>query len=265
MKVIAATDIETVPDVELARQINPELEDKSNEEVVEWVGTEKGRDGFPKPMFHKIISQSVSCWSKAHGFEVLLLGEMTDEGRDEESIICEFGEFLKANDGANQTQLVTFNGQLFDMPVLVQRAMKYRANLSYFWDQGKINNSVKWDNYVSRYHSAHTDLADVLTMFTMNKPKLNDLCVLSGLPGKIGVGGASVLETFNQGSFEEIDQYCEIDTVLTFLCFIIYRVTTGFDLNYANRIVDDVRSYLSDNKEDNPLYEQVLDGWNWKL
>lgn len=265
MKVIASTDIETVPDVELARQVNSDLENNTFDEVVEWIGENKGRHGFPKPMFHKVVSQAVSVWTQSEGFDVLLLGDTTDEGRDEQSIISDFGEFLKHSDGANSCQLVTFNGALFDVPVLVQRAMKYRVDLSYLWDQGSINNNVKWNNYISRYHSAHTDLADILTLYSMNKPSLNDLCVLCGLPGKIGVGGSSVLDTFNNGGFDEIDMYCELDTILTFLCYIIYKVTTGLDRDYANRIVDDVRSFLSDNKDTNTLYEQLLNGWNWRL
>ena len=35
-----------------------------------------------------------------------------------------------------------------------------------YWDQGEDDRDFKWNNYISRYHSRHLDLMDLLAMYT---------------------------------------------------------------------------------------------------
>lgn len=261
-KTVAALDTETVPDVELARLVNDELRDKTDEEVIEWIGEFKGRDGFPKPMYHRIVSFSISFWELNHGFKTIRLGKMTDKGRDEKSILDQFGTFLNSKGGSPYCRIVSFNGTSFDIPVIAQRAMRHGTNLALLWDQGQHNRDAKWNNYVNRYQDAHTDLMDTLAFFNGgNRFSLNDLCVHCGLPGKIGVGGASVLETFNAGKYDEIDDYCDIDTILTFLCYVQFARTQGMPEKYCEEMEDNVRDFLRNN-DNNPLFAELLSEWN---
>ena len=266
MKRLAATDIETVPDYRLARAINDELDGSTDEEVSLWIREERGRNDFPKPLFHRIVSQSVSFWSANREFSIIRLGEMGADGRDEGTIISDFGDFIHDAGGAKECRLITWNGSSFDLPVIAQRALGYGANLSRYWDQGNIEKDTKWNNYINRYQDAHTDLKDCLAHYNHgNSARLNDMAIFCGLPGKLGVGAGSVEESFAAGEHDAIDHYCDIDTLLTFLIYIRYLQTLNVDVMWIRKVVQDVETYLSNHKSDNPLFEQFLDEWDTEL
>lgn len=261
---IAAIDTETVPDIDLARKVHTVLENKTDEEVVEWIYEVKGRDGFQKTLYHKIVSFSISLWSKDEGFDILRLGTMTEKGRDEASILSDFGEFLADQGGASSCKLVSFNGSSFDLPVIAQRAIRYGSDISLLWDQGHINKNHKWNNYVSRYHDAHTDIVDMLAFYNNgNKFSLHDLSLHCGLPGKIGVGGCSVLKNYMEGNYSDIDDYCDIDTLLTFLCYVNLARNLGLHGKYTpQQMKEDVITFLNSRGPDhNSLFEEFYNQW----
>lgn len=264
---IAATDIETFPDIELARALDDDLNNKTDQEVISWIGENKGREGFPKQLFHRVISQSWGVWSDT-GFKIVRLGTMTDTGRDEQSIITDFATALAMRGGATRCKMYTFNGKGFDLPVICQRAMRYGIDLSYYWDQGSKQKDTKWNNYVNRYQEAHTDLCDVLAHYGSGKPGLNDLAVFCGLPGKIGVGGSSVAEEFLAGNYEDIDNYCDVDVLITFLLGMKFSVTQGIARSDFQQSIRDVRAFLRKAQKVegcNPLFEQFDDETDWEL
>ena len=101
-------------------------------------------------------------------------------------------------------QLVSWNGGGFDLPVLNYRALIHGVAAPMFWETGDENRDFRYNNYVSRYHARHTDLMDVLAMYQpRNNAPLDEVAQLAGLPGKIGVGGAMVWETWLAGEAAE--------------------------------------------------------------
>ena len=52
---------------------------------------------------------------------------------------------------------------------------------------------------------------------------LDEVAQLAGFPGKIGVGGAQVWNAYQAGKIGEIRNYCEADTVNTYLLYLRFQ------------------------------------------
>jgi hypothetical protein len=93
---------------------------------------------------------------------------------------------------------------------------------------GNEDRDFKWNNYISRYHTRHLDLMDLLALYTgrANAP-LDDLAKLCGFPGKLGVDGSQVWTLFQEGRLKEIRDYCETDVVNTYLVYCRYLMMRG--------------------------------------
>jgi predicted PolB exonuclease-like 3'-5' exonuclease len=86
----------------------------------------------------------------------------------------------------------------------------------------------KWNNYISRYHSRHLDLMDLLAMYQpRGSAPLDQLARLMGLPGKLGMDGSAVWGAWLDGRIAEIRDYCETDVVNTFLVFLRFQLMRG--------------------------------------
>jgi predicted PolB exonuclease-like 3'-5' exonuclease len=63
-------------------------------------------------------------------------------------------------------QIVSWNGGGFDLPVLHYRGLIHGVTAPRYWDMGegdyRDSKDFKWNNYISRYHSRHLDLMDLL-------------------------------------------------------------------------------------------------------
>jgi predicted PolB exonuclease-like 3'-5' exonuclease len=81
-------------------------------------------------------------------------------------------------------QLVTFNGNSFDLPVLRYRAMIHGVSAS----------GLATHLYFNRYTEDAVDLCDILSSFAPHsKASLNELSKIMGLPGKPeGIDGNEV-------------------------------------------------------------------------
>ena len=126
-----------------------------------------------------------------------------------------------------------------------------------YWDQGEDDKDFKWNNYISRYHSRHLDLMDLLAMYTgrANAP-LDELAKLIGFPGKLGMDGSKVWEAYQQGKLAEIRNYCETDVVNTYLVFARFQLMRGqFTKARYDRKCELVRSTL--NKSDETHWKRI--------
>jgi predicted PolB exonuclease-like 3'-5' exonuclease len=131
-----------------------------------------------------------------------------------------------------------------------------------FWETGEENRDFRYNNYVSRYHSRHLDLMDVLAMYQpRNNAPLDEVAQLAGLPGKIGVGGAKVWETWLAGETAKVRDYCEADTLNTYLLFVRYQLMRGVFTSEQYRAENSlVRSFLEKQKQ--PHWREFLQLWN---
>ena len=254
MTPVLAFDIETVPDVAGIRRLHDLPADLPDREVAEVAfqrrRTQTGSDFLP-PQLQRVVV--ISCVMRGDdGVKVFSL-----DGSEPEMIQRFF-------DGIEKyiPQIVSWNGGGFDLPVLNYRALIHGVSAPMFWETGDENRDFRYNNYVSRYHARHTDLMDVLAMYQpRNNAPLDEVAQLSGLPGKIGIGGAKVWETYLAGEIGKIRDYCEADTANTYLLFLRYQLLRGvFTKDHFKKETQLLRTYLKDLVK--PHWREFLKLWN---
>ena len=215
-------DIETVPDVEFGRRFY-DLDNLSDEEV----GTAMtflrqqatGTDFLPLHQ-QRVVAISVS-FRTADTFKVWSLG---DEDSDEAEIVQRFFDGIERY----SPDLVSWNGGGFDLPVLHYRALKNGIHAPRYWETGDGDREFKWNNYLSRFHWRHTDLMDVLAGFQpRGRASLDQMAVMLGFPGKLGMSGAHVWDAYRSGGIADIRDYCETDVLNTWLVYLRFEFMRG--------------------------------------
>ena len=256
MTPILVFDIETIPDVDGLRRLHGHPVTMTDADVAELAFAarrEKTGSDFLPHHLHKVAA--ISCvFRDDEGFRVRSLGGLDD---GEAKLV---GDFFRVIDRYTP-QMVSWNGGGFDLPVLHYRAMLNGVTASRYWESGNEDRDFKWNNYLSRYHTRHLDLMDMLAMFTgrANAP-LDDLAKLCGFPGKLGVDGSQVWNLCRDGRLKEIRDYCETDVVNTYLVYCRFQLMRG-ELSRDGYLAEMelVRSSLS--KLDSPHWREYLDAW----
>jgi predicted PolB exonuclease-like 3'-5' exonuclease len=126
---------------------------------------------------------------------------------------------------ANRT-LVTFNGRVFDLPVLELRSMKYGLSLPRYFAAGEDHPTYRGNRYSDAYH---LDLCDFLGNFGVvhRRGSLDMLAKLVGLPGKYTIAGEDVEYLYREGRQKEINQYCTTDVLQTYFLFLRVELLRG--------------------------------------
>jgi predicted PolB exonuclease-like 3'-5' exonuclease len=157
--------------------------------------------------------------------------------------------------------LVSWNGGQFDLPVLHYRALLYGIAAPRYWDTGDVDREFRWNNYLSRFHERHTDLMDVLAGYQVRATaSLDDIALLLGLPGKMGVSGADVWSKYCAGKIDEIRNYCETDALNTYLIYLRWELLRGnLDAAGFEREQELVRQTLAAEKKAH--FEAFLAAW----
>lgn len=249
-------DIETIPDVDGLRALNNHPKEMSDAEVAAAAFAarrEKTGSDFLQHHLHRVAA--ISCaFRDDEGFRVRSLGT-TEDG--EQKLVHDFFRIIDKY----TPQLVSWNGGGFDLPVLHYRAMINGVTASRYWEMGEDDRDFKWNNYLSRYHTRHLDLMDLLALYTgrANAP-LDELAKLCGFPGKLGVDGSQVWTLYQEGRIGEIRDYCETDVVNTYLVYCRYLLMRGAltQAAYAAEI-ELVRNALS--ALDGRHWTEFLDAW----
>ncbi|QAU34870.1 3'-5' exonuclease [Janthinobacterium sp. 17J80-10] len=253
---ILVFDIETIPDVDGLRRLHGHPASMADAEVAELAFAarrEKTNSDFLPHHLHRVAA--ISCvFRDDEGFRVRSLGGLDD---GEAKLV---GDFFRVIDRYTP-QMVSWNGGGFDLPVLHYRALLNGVTASRYWETGNEDRDFKWNNYLSRYHTRHLDLMDMLAMFTgrANAP-LDDLAKLCGFPGKLGVDGSQVWNLCREGRLKEIRDYCETDVVNTYLVYCRFQLMRG-ELSHDGYLaeIELVRSSLA--KLDSPHWREYLDAW----
>jgi 3'-5' exonuclease len=254
MTPVLAFDIETVPDVAGIRRLHALPDDLADAEVAEVAfqkrRTQTGSD-FLGPHLHRVLV--ISCvLREGDTLKVFSLGEAT-----EKELIQRF------YDGIERLlpQLVSWNGGGFDLPVLNYRALVNGVAAPKFWDQGEDDKDFRYNSYLGRYHARHCDLMDVLAMYQpRSSAPLDEVARLAGFPGKLGVGGAQVWNAFQAGRIGEIRNYCEADTVNTYLLYLRFQQLRGaFTAEQYAKECGMVRAAIE--KRPEPHWREFLSLW----
>ncbi|NVJ59660.1 MAG: 3'-5' exonuclease [Gammaproteobacteria bacterium] len=215
-------DIETVPDVDSGRKIHElgDLSDADTAEAMFHLNRQKVGHEFLPHYLHKVVAISVVFRYR----DTVKVWSLGDETSSEKDIVTRFFDGI---DKYSPT-LVSWNGGGFDLPVLHYRALKHGVSAPQYWDTGELDGGFKWNNYLSRYHARHTDLMDLLAMYTgrANAP-LDHIATMLGFPGKMGMSGSKVWETFQNNDIKSIRDYCESDVLNTYLVYLKFELMRG--------------------------------------
>ena len=253
---ILVFDIETIPDVKGLRALHGHPDTVSDGEVAAAAFSarrEKSGSDFLPHHLHRVAA--ISCvFRDDEGFRVRSLGGLDDP---EQKLVHDFFRVIDKY----TPQLVSWNGGGFDLPVLHYRALVHGVAASRYWEMGHEDRDFKWNNYLSRYHTRHLDLMDLLALYTgrANAP-LDDLAKLCGFPGKLGVDGSQVWSLFQEGRLPEIRNYCETDVVNTYLVYCRFQLMRGemTQSSYDAEILM-IRSCLAE--IDAPHWREYLAAW----
>ncbi len=248
-------DIETVPDVEFGRRFW-DLDDLSDEDVgtaMTFMRQQKAGTDFLPLHQQRIVAISVT-FRTADSFKVWSLG---DEDADEAELVRRFFDGIERY----TPDLVSWNGGGFDLPVLHYRALKHGVQAPRYWEMGEGDRDFKWNNYLSRFHWRHVDLMDVIAGFQpRGRASLDQMAVMLGFPGKLGMSGGLVWETYLQGGIRDIRNYCETDVLNTWLIYLRFEFMRGnLDEKALQREYALVRSTLATMDQDH--LNEFLAAW----
>jgi len=223
MTPILVFDIETVPDVAGARRLRPAWSSLTDSELAQHLFEERrektGSDFLPLHL-HRVVA--IACvFRDDSGFRVRSIGTSEDdEGRLIQAFFATVDRYTP--------QLVSWNGGGFDLPVLHYRGLIHGVHAARYWDLGEDDRDFRYNNYISRYHTRHIDLMDLLAMYQPRaSAPLDDLAKLCGFAGKLGMDGSRVWDAFQAGGIEQIRNYCETDVVNTYLLYTRFRRLRG--------------------------------------
>lgn len=224
---ICVFDCESVPDAALIRRFYGfEGDDESVSKMALAAQKDESGNEFLSLPFHRIISICAVICDEFGAF--IKVNKI--EGNSEREMIGNFFAFINKY----EPRLVSFNGKGFDMPVLVLRALKYNIRANAYLD----TISDKWNNYKTRYNDQrHCDLFESLGAW--RGVRLDTVCAMAGLPGKYDTHGDEVMSLFYADKLDKIHEYCESDTLNTYMLFLKYELIKG------NLSEEDYLSYLS--------------------
>jgi predicted PolB exonuclease-like 3'-5' exonuclease len=224
MTPVLVFDIETIPDTDGLRRIWGHDDTMTDEDVAEQAFARRreqnGTDFLPLHL-HRVVA--IGCLLRDdRGLQVRCIGQPEDP---EARLLQQFYRLIDHY----TPQMVSWNGSGFDLQVMHYRALVQGVSAGRYWEQGDDDREFRYNNYLSRYHSRHLDLMDLLALYTprANAP-LDDLARLCGFPGKLGMDGSQVWPAYRQGRLAEIRAYCETDVANTWLLFCRFQKMRGF-------------------------------------
>ena len=250
-------DIETIPDVESGKRLY-NLDSLSDREAAEVMFTRRrqetdGSSDFIRHHLQKIVAISVVL-ATSNKLAVWTLG---DVNASETEILQRFFEGIEKY----TPTLVSWNGSGFDLPVIHYRSLLNGVQAPRYWETGKDDQGFRWNNYLSRFHERHTDLMDVLAGYQFRSvAPLTEIASMLGFPGKMGMSGDKVWDTYLEGDIASIRNYCESDVLNTYLVYLRYELIRG---HYSHATYDKecerVREMLR--KEEKAHLLEFLNAW----
>jgi len=223
MTPVLAFDVETIPDIAGLRRLHRIPAGISDGDVAQMAFHRRrqvaGSDFLP---LHLQRVVAVACALRERdAFTVWALGE---PGDSEASLVQRFFDGIEKY----TPQLVSWNGGGFDLPVLHYRGLINGVQARRYWDLGDDDREFRYNNYISRYHTRHLDLMDLLSLYQPRaSAPLDEIAQLLGFPGKLGMDGGQVWDAVQRGELTRVRNYCETDAANTFLVFLRFQLMRG--------------------------------------
>ena len=224
----------------------------------------------PRPYLKTVLCRVVSIAAvrrvKSHTGDVkvdlLWLPRSTDdvEQCQEKSILQKFVHAI----GQRQPQLVGFNSRGSDLKILVQRAIASGLSFPEFCRRPE----KPWEgvDYFARDNDCHIDLMEILSGYGAGKSiALNEIAMLSGIPGKFESDGEEVAPMWLDGKWREIVQYNCFDALTTYLVWLRTAHFAGhFSVPQYQEEQDRVKDLLLELSERNEtaFLDRYLEEWD---
>lgn len=208
-------DLKTVPDVEAGRRLygDPGAMARLSDEDVARVMTLKrmqdaGRGDGARLHLQKIVAISVVLCA-GDTFQAWPLG---NEHSSEAALLQEFFDLVQQY----QPSLVSWNGKAFGLPVLHYRALRHGIT------------ATGWDTPSGELYERHADLLDLLALRQPHAyAPLDEMAVLLGLPGKLGLSGDAAWEAYLAGGLARIRAGSETDVFCIYLIYLSFMLAHG--------------------------------------
>ena len=216
-------DIETVPDVDSGRRLY-KLDGLSDAEVAEVMFHKRRQDTGGSEFLRHYLQRVVAISGVLRTGDQLKVWSLGNADSPERELIERFFAGVEKY----SPTLVSWNGRGFDLPVLHYRALLHEVAAPRYWDTGEGDASFRWNNYISRFHQRHTDLMDVIAGYENRcTAPLDEISALLGFPGKMGMNGGQVWDSYQAGDQAGIRNYCETDVLNTYLVFLRFELIRG--------------------------------------
>lgn len=252
---ILVFDIETVPDIASGRRLygDPSKMAELSAEEVARVMThyrQQQTDGQSEMLRHhlqRVIAISVifrfngKVKNKETGQletkDILDIRSLAAPDASEKELLQQFFNIIKKY----TPNLVSWNGNGFDLPVLHYRSLLHGVNMQRYWETEQLDDEYvlndagqrrrvhfQYNKYFNRYNERHLDLMDVLSGYQSRVfASLDEIATMLGLPGKMGMSGDKVWDAYLQGEIQQIRDYCETDVLNTYLIYLRFQLTRG--------------------------------------
>lgn len=217
-----AFDAEWVPDVETGRRVYGLPDQMSDAAVMAHMWRRGGATlEDPQPYLKTVLCRVVSIATlirRVRGGRIELHLRSLPRPEDPEMTEGELlSTFLNAL-GESRPQVVGYNSQDADFPILVQRALAQRVRAPGFCQRP----AKPWEgvDYFARGSDFHVDLREQLGSWGKGTPRLHEIATACGIPGKLDVDGAGVVDLWRRGELRKIVQYNEFDALTTYLLWL---------------------------------------------
>ncbi|MGA1841548.1 MAG: 3'-5' exonuclease [bacterium] len=217
-------DVEWVPDPLAGRLLYKLPESMSALEIIQrmWKeggATEEDPTPYLKTALCRVVSISfVTRYAETDGIKIRLhsLPSSSSDLKhiEEASIIKTFLEAL----GKRKPQLVGYNSLSADLKILIQRGVANGIQASEFC--ARPDKPWEGEDYFSDFSDWNVDLIRILGGRGKSNPSLNEIAVVSGIPGKMEVDGEQVANLWLNGELDKIIAYNECDALTTYLLWL---------------------------------------------
>ena len=208
---VFAFSIKTVPDIDSCRRLY-DLHGLSDEDVVKAVLHKRRQQADTEVLSHhlqKIVSISAILRHRDL-FRVWSLGDVES---NEEELLRRFYSGIDRY----IPDLLSWNGNCFDFPVIHYRSLLYALNAGTYWSQGENNATIR-----------HVDLTQALGGFLSHEPApLGEVAGLCGFPGRAGGSAIDICDNYLRANIQKLRDDGEIDALNTYLIYLRFLCNKG--------------------------------------